>query len=95
MAVKTVSWKRNREKRLDTARKLGRQQHLNLHFFSFRISPNTSVLSFLQFWLPYRFPMQQSKVFFNSYFAFYLESCRQVRLINYTLTLILELCLPC
>lgn len=63
MAVKTVSWKRNREKRLDTARKLGRQQHLNLHFFSFRIGPNTSVLSFLQFWLPYRFPVQQSKVF--------------------------------
>ena len=63
MAVKTVSWKRNREKRLDTARKLGRQQHLNLHFFSFRIGPNTSVLSFLQFWLPYRFHLQQSKVF--------------------------------
>ena len=63
MAVKTVSWKRNRQKRLDTARKLGRQRHLNLHFFSFRIGPNTSVLSFLQFWLPYRFPVQQSKVF--------------------------------
>jgi len=45
-------------------------------FFAFRIGPNTSALSFLQFWLPYRFPVQKSKDFlivillFYSFFVF-------------------------
>ena len=60
MAVKTVSWKRNRQKRLDTARKVVALALTLLYYNSYSFGFHA-----------YRFPVQQSKVFLTVILLFY------------------------